>query len=115
MGTAKDSFSARDVYISSLEGYLEGLNSGTTTFVEHAASNWRDDVVMPGYEAARDSGARVWWCHDLLPGFQSQVAVLKTIKSDMVANKSSVSMGLACDMFNWSDESAVEQMKAVIK
>jgi hypothetical protein len=99
MGTAKDSFSAHDVYISSLEGYLEGLNSGTTSFVEHAASNWRDDVVMPGYEAARDSGARIWWCHDLLPGSQAQLEVLKSIKSNITANKGTVYMGLAIDMW----------------
>jgi cytosine/adenosine deaminase-related metal-dependent hydrolase len=99
MGTAKDSFSPHDVYISSLEGYLEGLNAGTTTFVEHAASNWRDDVVMPGYEAARDSGARVWWCHDLLPRSQSQLEVLKTVKSNMAASKGPLSMGLAIDMY----------------
>lgn len=31
-------FSSQDVYISCLEGYYEGLNGGTTSFVEHVSN-----------------------------------------------------------------------------
>lgn len=65
--TATKAFTPEDVYISSLEGYLEGLNAGVTSHVEHAHNNWSPKVVEPGYEAAVDSGARVWWCYDVAP------------------------------------------------
>ena len=58
-------FTPADVYISCLEGYLEGLNAGVTSYVDHAHNNWGHEVVKPGYQAALDSGARVWWCYDV--------------------------------------------------
>lgn len=65
--TATKAFTPRDVYISRLEAYLEGLNAGVTFYVEHAHNNGSGAVVEPGYEAAVDSGARVWWCYDVAP------------------------------------------------
>ena len=59
---ATKSFSAEDVFVSALAGYVEGLNAGTTTVVEHAHANWEPQVVRRGYEAAVESGGRVWWC-----------------------------------------------------
>ncbi|KAL4770893.1 hypothetical protein BDW60DRAFT_191625 [Aspergillus nidulans var. acristatus] len=58
-------FTPDDIYISSVEGYVEGLNAGVTSFVEHAHSNWSKPVMESGYQAAVDSGARVWWCYDV--------------------------------------------------
>lgn len=114
MGSATRSFSARDVYLSCLEGYCEGLNAGVTSYVEHAASNWSDEVVMPSYEAAKDGGARVWWCHDLPPNNAKQLETLENISMDISAAGSLVSMGLAPDMFNWSDDAAVHQVKDIV-
>jgi cytosine/adenosine deaminase-related metal-dependent hydrolase len=54
-----------DVYFSCLQGYLEGLHSGITSYVDHAHNNWSSEVVKPGYQAAVDSDARVWWCYDV--------------------------------------------------
>ena len=65
--TATKAFTAEDVYISSLEGYLEGLNAGVTSYVDHAHNNWCREEVERGYKAAVDSGARVWWCYDIAP------------------------------------------------
>lgn len=115
MGTATKSFSAEDVYLSCLEGYCEGLNGGVTSYVEHAASNWAKDVVLPSYKAADASGARVWWCHDLPAGNEEQLAILKNIKSAIGTAQGLVSMGLAPDAFDWSDDKAVQQMKHVIR
>lgn len=56
------SFTPDNIYISSLEGFLEGLNAGVTSFVDHAHNDWNPDVIESGYDAAVDSGARVWWC-----------------------------------------------------
>ncbi|KAK2606236.1 hypothetical protein QQS21_003407 [Conoideocrella luteorostrata] len=58
-------FTPDDIYISCLQGYLEGLHSGVTSYVDHAHNNWASDVVEPGFTAAEDSGARVWWCYDV--------------------------------------------------
>lgn len=58
-------FNPDDIYISCLEGYLEGLNAGVTSYVDHAHNNWRPEVAKPGFDAAVDSGARVWWCFDV--------------------------------------------------
>lgn len=55
-------FSKDDVFVSALQGYLEGLNAGTTTCVEHAHANWGVGVLEGAYEAAVQSGSRVWWC-----------------------------------------------------
>ncbi|KAG8630213.1 hypothetical protein KVT40_001832 [Elsinoe batatas] len=63
--TVREAFTPEDIYISALEGYLEGLNAGVTSYVEHAHNNWNTDVVDYGYAAATDSGARVWWCYDI--------------------------------------------------
>lgn len=65
--TATTTFTPDDIYISSLEGYLEGLNAGVTSYVEHAHNNWGADVMTSGFDAARDSGARIWWCYDVVP------------------------------------------------
>ncbi|OJJ79800.1 uncharacterized protein ASPGLDRAFT_69911 [Aspergillus glaucus CBS 516.65] len=64
MSPATAAFTPDVVYISSLEGYIEGLHGGVTSYVEHAHNNWKADVVEPGFDAAVDSGARVWWCYD---------------------------------------------------
>lgn len=55
-------FSPEDVHVSAMEGYLEGLNAGTTTFVEHDHANWDVRALERSYEAAVESGGRVWWC-----------------------------------------------------
>lgn len=114
MGSATKSFSASDVYTSCLEGYCEGLNAGTTSYVEHASSNWSDDMVDPSYQAAKDSGARIWWSHDLPAQSTAQVETLKKIKGDIVKEKGLVSMGLAPDMFHWEQSDALQRVKDLI-
>lgn len=113
MGSATKSFSGSDVYFSCLEGYCEGLNAGVTSFVDHAANNWNLDAVLPGFRAAEDGGARVWWCFDVHPGSTEELAILEKTKDEIDANKKLVSMGLAPDMFDWSNDNAVEQLEDI--
>ena len=119
MGQATKSFSAEDIYVSCLEGYCEGLNAGVTSYVEHANNNWSHDVVTPSYEAANDSGARVWWCYDIHPSdahsSQQQVATLEKIRDNMSATETSVSMGLAFDGFRLSKDPDVERLKEIVQ
>lgn len=100
MSPATAAFTPDDVYISSLEGYLEGLHGGVTSYVEHAHNNWNTDVVEPGFDAAVDSGARVWWCYDIADreGFETkeQWEVMGRI-GDKVIEGSPVQLGLSVD------------------
>jgi cytosine/adenosine deaminase-related metal-dependent hydrolase len=117
MGSAPASFKPRDVYVSCLEGYCEGLNAGVTSFVEHAANNWSKEVMRPGREAAVDGGARVWWCYDVNTmageGFSKEVQqrVLREIGGETSASEALVAMGLAFDGFNVSNDEGVEYLK----
>ena len=113
MGSATKSFSGSDVYISCLEGYCEGLNAGVTSVLDHATANWKPDVVLPSFRAAEDSGARVWWCHDLHPSDEQQLATLEKTRDELDAKGGLVSLGLAPDMFNWSDDASVAQLKDI--
>lgn len=63
--TTPPAFTPEDVYISCLQGHLEGLYAGVTSCVDHAHNNWSSEVAEPGFNAAVDSGARVWWCYDI--------------------------------------------------
>ncbi|KAI4222918.1 MAG: hypothetical protein L6R40_008543 [Gallowayella cf. fulva] len=97
--TATKAFMPNDIYISSLEGYLEGLNAGVTSHVEHAHNNWSREVVEPGYEAAVDSGARVWWCYDVAPSDKFSMEEQWDILGRLAAKptQSPVVLGLSLD------------------
>ena len=115
------SFSPRDIYISTLEGYCEGLNAGVTSFVDHASVNWRRDVIAPSCKAAVDGGARVWWCYDLNTFNPAQISIedqcetLREVESRPHPPKRLVSMGFAFDGFDLSTEASVEQMKQIAR
>ncbi|KAL5341369.1 hypothetical protein BJX70DRAFT_386680 [Aspergillus crustosus] len=100
--TARALFTPDDIYISSLEGYAEGLNAGVTSYVEHAHHNWSAKVMESGYKAADASGARVWWCYDVIErdGFSidEQWNVFETLKSE----SGRVLPGLSLDGLGWT-------------
>ncbi|KAL4747511.1 hypothetical protein BDW72DRAFT_182604 [Aspergillus terricola var. indicus] len=97
-------FTPDDIYISSVEGYVEGLNAGVTSFVEHAHNNWSKPVMESGYQAALDSGARVWWCYDVRhkEGFSSdeQWETYGSLVNDRSSSR--VLPGLALDGLGWT-------------
>ena len=118
MGQATASFSPEDIYTSTLAGYYEGLNAGVTSFVDHASVNWRRDIITPGFEAAIDGGARVWWCYDLNTlnpelSVEDQCATLQQLESRTQSLDSQVTMGFAFDGFNLSTDENVERMKQI--
>ncbi|KAL2830821.1 hypothetical protein BDW59DRAFT_140866 [Aspergillus cavernicola] len=95
---ANAAFTPDDVYISSLEGYIEGLNGGVTSYVEHAHNNWSALVMRSGYRAAVDGGARVWWCYDIAPRLDFSVDEQWDIYDTIVQKVSSrVLPGLSLD------------------
>jgi cytosine/adenosine deaminase-related metal-dependent hydrolase len=120
-GTATTSFSPQDIYISTMEGYCEGLNAGVTSYVDHASTNWHRDMMTPSYEAAVDGGARVWWCYDIntqVPdkfSVEAQCEVLQEIAGRNSAPESQVTMGFAFDGFSISTDAGVEKMKEVAR
>ena len=111
------SFRGDDVYISCLEGYYEGFNGGVTSWVEHAHNNWTLDAVKGGYDAAVDSGARVWWC----PAVEdrdgcSAEETLKFMGTLEGPNDSKlVATGLAWDAMGGSSSTDSERMKEAVK
>ncbi|PQE24336.1 Amidohydrolase family protein [Rutstroemia sp. NJR-2017a BVV2] len=115
-------FTPDDVYISCLEGYLEGLNAGVTSFVDHAHHNWGREVVAPGFDAAMDSGARVWWCYDVAEreGFpmEEQWEVFGEIAKKMTAG-GLVQPGISLDAVAWNFQKdggdAVEHTREMIR
>lgn len=103
--TTVSTFTGDDIYISALEGYLEGLHGGVTSYLDHAHNNWSPTVVEPGYNAAKDSGARVWWCYDVADrenfSEKEQWEALSRIAAD-TDDKSLVQPGLSVDCLAWS-------------
>ncbi|KAL4959571.1 uncharacterized protein BDV14DRAFT_193683 [Aspergillus stella-maris] len=51
---AQAAFEPDDIYISALEGCLEGIHSGVTSYVEYAHNNWSEKAMEAGYRAAAD-------------------------------------------------------------
>ncbi|KAJ0115517.1 hypothetical protein J7T55_012797 [Diaporthe amygdali] len=104
---AVKAFTPEDIYIGSLEGYLEGLNAGVTSYVEHAHNNWDGAVVKPGYQAAVDSKTRVWWCYDIASrpdfpveeqwGIISEIAAKISLAKATEAATERVCLGLSLD------------------
>jgi cytosine/adenosine deaminase-related metal-dependent hydrolase len=122
--TTKNAYSADDIYISSLAGYCDALNTGVTTLLDHAHNHWRKDVMHAGLRAAADSGTRVWWCFDPTGtsaeawGFNEQVAELKALAQRPEGGTSGqgplVRFGLACDSIAHADPGRVDRIKTLI-
>ena len=117
MGSAKESFSPEDVYLSSLAAFCEGVNAGVTSFVDHASVNWSKEVIQPGFDAALDSEARVWWCYDVnTMGFDvdTQFEALREISKGLQkADSSLVKMGIAFDGLDPAKEGNIELLSSI--
>jgi cytosine/adenosine deaminase-related metal-dependent hydrolase len=111
------SFSPEDVYISCLEGYIEGLNGGVTSYVEHAHYSSAIDAVKQQYEATVDSGARVYWCFAVED--REQCSAEDQLNYMRELNKRGqdklVSLGLAWDGMGRAEAEDRERMKKVAK
>lgn len=114
---ATKSFSPEDVYISALEGYLEGINGGVTTVVEHSHGNWHIDAVTKAYEATVDSGARVYWCLAVedRDGCSSEDSISYMREINDRGQDKLVSLGLAWDGFGGAKKEDLEARKRVAK
>lgn len=117
-GYAASQFSAQDIYFSILECYLEGLNAGVTSYIDHAHHNARKEHVRSGFEACVASGARIWWCYDLSPAQdfprQEQWKILKDIAADR-NDDGLVTQGLAFDTFCFVSDDDLPEAKTMMK
>ncbi|KAH6664420.1 hypothetical protein B0J14DRAFT_682024 [Halenospora varia] len=109
-----------DVYIGQLMGFLESMNAGTTTTLDHAHGTWGDASADAGMKGSIDSGARVFFAHTVHPlknnyTIAQQVAKLKCFARERVFAGTNVELGLAYDY--WGDGSAddVNQLVEAIK
>ncbi len=123
MCSSTSAWTADDIYISTLAGYADALNAGVTTLLDHAHNHWQKEVMQAGFNAAKDSGARVYWCYDPTGegaegwGYEDQVAELKFLNSTVASSSTSprlVKTGLAFDGLERADEQRIKQIKALI-
>ncbi|KAL6408645.1 amidohydrolase [Ilyonectria robusta] len=102
--TAAGRLDAEQVYISQLAGLYEGLNAGTTTSLDHAHHTWSDETSYAGLNASFDSGARVFWAHAFHEvinyTISQQLANFRNIANDVSFENTTVSLGVACDLFD---------------
>ena len=114
---AAASFSPEDVYISCLEGYIEGLNGGVTSYVEHAHYNSAIEAIKQEYEATVDSGARVYWCFAVEDrekcSAEDQLTYMRELSKQ--GQDKLVSLGLAWDSMGGAKAEDRERMKKVTK
>ncbi|KAF2753475.1 Metallo-dependent hydrolase [Pseudovirgaria hyperparasitica] len=122
MSKARNSYSAEDIYVSALAGYAEALNGGVTSIVEHAHHNWDHDVMMRGFDAAVDSGARIWWCYDIMAtnesfsgGEQTKALLDLAVRHRSTRPDSAVAFGLAWDSLSFTPPDQVEPTRAIIQ
>lgn len=52
-----------DVYVGTLAGNYEALNSGVTTILDHARHTWSKETSAAGLNASLDSGLRIFWAY----------------------------------------------------
>lgn len=98
-------FKPQDIYVSCLQGYMEGLSGGVTSYLDHAHNNWAPEMTKPGYDAAKDSGARVWWCYDVRNlenyPFERQWEALSDIAAN-IPSSALVQPGISLDVLSRS-------------
>lgn len=111
----KDAYSPDDIYISYLAGICEALNAGVTSTVDHAHNQWNPEVMKAGLDAAKDSGARIWYCYEPFaardPEGQPQYESWKELAAKH-PRQDLVRLGIACD--HPYDQSAAK-VKSLVK
>ncbi|KAM5359648.1 hypothetical protein ACJZ2D_014321 [Fusarium nematophilum] len=115
-------FEPEDIYSSHLLGFYEGLNVGVTTMLDHAHHSWTKEHGEAGLRASLDSGARVVHAYNLGSiGYgitlEEQAAHLKELRKSYrdVLDRSTVSLGIASDVFAFEDEKALEPVLDLIR
>ncbi|KAK5196793.1 hypothetical protein LTR72_001786 [Exophiala xenobiotica] len=110
-----DEWGGQDIYISCLEGYLEGINAGITSYVEHAHCNWGEQVMKSAFEGAIDSGARIWWCYHPVAragfGAERQVEILQELRNKPSQQDDLIRLGLAVDGLDGMSAAEIQQTK----
>ncbi|EJD45679.1 amidohydrolase [Auricularia subglabra TFB-10046 SS5] len=59
------SLTPEDVYIGTIAGLYEALNSGVTTILDHAHHTWSRETSAAGLDASIDCGLRVMWAYTI--------------------------------------------------
>jgi cytosine/adenosine deaminase-related metal-dependent hydrolase len=121
VGHAKDGLSANDVYVSTLAGYIDGLNSGVTTIVDHCHCNWRKEVIGPALRGAIDGGARSFWSFDNADLTMSseftekdRISEFKAVSSLVPADNALVKLGLVLDLLATATPQQVDNIKSLL-
>lgn len=121
---AEDYYTADDMYVSSLAGYLEILHHGTTTVFDFAHGSWSNETIDAAANAAFDSGARSIYApavHIIPNGFpwETQIQKLESLVDDprFAQNNpaSLVSLGLGYDAFYNAPMANITELWTIVK
>ncbi|KAH6687778.1 amidohydrolase family protein [Plectosphaerella plurivora] len=115
-------FEPEDIYNAHLMGMYEGLNAGVTTMLDHAHHLWTKAHGEAGLRASLTSGARVFHAYGLgSVGYditmEEQAGHFRELskKYEDALKRSTVSLGLSCDTFSFSDRDALEPVLGIIR
>lgn len=99
--TADFSLSPEDVYIGTLAGLYEALNSGVTTILDHAHHTWSPETAVAGLDASIDSGLRVMWAYAIHTQedftAKDQMVNVRKLYEDGKWRKSATTIGISYD------------------
>ncbi|KAL1795572.1 hypothetical protein ACET3X_005796 [Alternaria dauci] len=110
-----------DLYWSTLEGYFESIDSGTTTIVENAHHNWDEQSALAGWNASLDSGARVHWAYSIGTGrdasydFNTQIDLFERLHAEDRWRNTTAELGLNWEGFGTNDTAAIETIVSLAK
>jgi cytosine/adenosine deaminase-related metal-dependent hydrolase len=120
-GYAKDGLSADDVCLSTLAGYIDGLNSGVTTTLDHCHRNWRKEVIAPALCGAIDGGARSIWSFDNADftmsstfTYTDRMAEFKAVSSLLRTDNTLVQFGIVLDILATATPQQIDTIKGLL-
>lgn len=102
-----------DLYWSTLQGFFESIDSGTTTIVENAHHNWDEQSAFAGWNASQHSGARVHWAYAVGTGrdpsydFNAQIELFKKLHAETHWRNTTADLGLNWEGFGANDTAAI--------
>ncbi|GIZ43043.1 hypothetical protein CKM354_000628700 [Cercospora kikuchii] len=108
------------MYDSQLLGFLEAIDAGVTTIVDHASATWNEEVTRAAHRAHIDSGIRGIFAPQIgtKPGnftLQAQFELWRELQVQSQEQSNLISMGLAYETFDIGASAEIEQVVEFIR
>ncbi|PSN60527.1 Metallo-dependent hydrolase [Corynespora cassiicola Philippines] len=120
-GIPMDHLTPDDLYWSTLQGYFESIDSGTTTIVENAHHNWDEQSARAGWNASLHSGARVHWAYAVGAGrdpaydFDAQIELFRELHAEEAWRHTPADLGLNWEGFGENDTDLIHRVASLAK